>query len=536
MIPRITASLAVLALLGGPPCGPRCVPPVCVPAACAQPADAVPTAPARALHGPSGAASLDSLDAASDTTVVRLGLAAFLDLVRDHHPLFRELGLAAPLAGLEREGLRTVEDWRLEAGPRWSYRQPVGTSAFSPESVENVTLMAGLERPFWSTGGRLSAGWQTSWISQELPPVEVPGPGGEPMRIDTGPGTLYRNRLSVRYSQPLWRNRGGDQDRLAWSTARHEVTAAKLQATEDQEAFLLDLAHQYLAWTRWDRTVSVAAERLRIAREQEELVREKLARNLVDRVDLVRAREYVVAARANLVRVRSALQAQRGALAVLAQLDDLRGYRPTYDLQRIASLPGPAAAFADLRPRSRVLRILAARAQRLDEEATGARDRTAPDLSLDVDLGLQGGDRQDHLGTWELDRPDLQVGMTFRQQLGAGTAETEAEALAVRGRQTRHATRRAELELEAAVTRLHLRLAGLAELLRLDREQVTLAARKAAAERELYREGRNPLNFVLQAQQAEQDARQRQIADATRYHELLLRYRELTDQLLVDGR
>ena len=81
-----------------------------------------------------------------------------------------------------------------------------------------------------------------------------------------------------------------------------------------------------------------------------------------------------------------------------------------------------------------------------------------------------------------------------------------------------------------------MRLDGLADVLQLAREQVTIAERTLAAERELYREGRNPLNFVLEALQGVQRARRAMVDQAAQYHAQLMHYRELTDQLLESGR
>ncbi|MBD3222829.1 hypothetical protein GF314_16500 [bacterium] len=466
-----------------------------------------------------------------------LDLATFLDLVRRRHPRFRQLALAGDVARAERRRLPTVQDWRLEIGPGWSYREPIETSAFAPRMVESVSISAGVERPFWATGGRFFAGWRASWTEQDLPTVAIPGPGGAgATTIETGPGTLHRSGVSVRYAQPLWRNLGGDLDRLEYRAAGHSVTLAGLRAREEQESFLLEIASQYLDWVRWERSVTIAAERLRIAREQTALVEAKLARNLVDRVDLLRARDAEVLARSSLVRVRAEREAERRALSVLAGLDDLAGHRPVDSLTEPVALAPPETVFASLRDRARILRMVEQQQARLAVRQDGARGRGEPDLSLDLDLGLQGGDRDGHLASWEVDRPDLQVGLTFRQQLGAGSAEAERDELAVRARRLGYLEERTARDLRAAILRLHARLEGMAELLMLDRRRVDLASRKAAAERELYREGRNPLNFVLQAQQAEQGARQTLVDDGAAYHRLLQRYRALTDQLLVESR
>ena len=276
---------------------------------------------------------------------------------------------------------------------------------------------------------------RSAWIDQELPPVRVPGSAGEPMTIETGPGTLYRNTIALRYSQPLWRNRGGQLDRLEYQTARFEVTMTELRTLEQQEAFLLELAQQYVEWARWERIVSIARRQLKVAREQRELVRERLEYNLVEEVDLLRAREAVASAEQNLASARAQRRAQQAALGVLTRLGDLGGYRPAYDLVETVDLPALSDVLREVRDRSRTLQALRQQERQLTERQDGARTRTLPDLSLDVDLALRGGDRDQYTGAWTLDRPDIQVGVLFQQQLGAGTAEADVQILAAQLRQ-----------------------------------------------------------------------------------------------------
>ena len=72
----------------------------------------------------------------------------------------------------------------------------------------------------------------------------------------------------------------------------------------------------------------------------------------------------------------------------------------------------------------------------------------------------------------------------------------------------------------------------LERVLELNRRQIESAREKTEAERELYGQGRGELTFVLQSRNSEQAASLQYAENATRYHQLLLTYRELTDGLL----
>jgi outer membrane protein TolC len=473
--------------------------------------------------------------AASDTMADArpLGLAGFLALVRDRHPLFPAEGLAPDIARRDQARLAAAQDWRASASSAWRWSEPVDTTPFSPRQTESANLGASLGRAFWATGGLLAVDWQASWTEQDLPTITIPSATGT-QSLETGPGSLFRNAVGVRYTQPLWRNRGGTLDRVEHAAAGHRIDAATLEARENQEAFLLELATGYIGWARWSALREVARDRLEVAAAQLELVRELREANLVDRVDVLRAEEARAAARRALALAEAELRGQRAELAVLAQIDDLAGRTPALDLTATVDLPPAGATFAAVRDDARRLRMVNDRMAEVRERRDGAAARTDPALDLAVDLNLRGGDRDAYHDAWNLRHPEAAVSLEFRQALGAHAADAAREGADLRLRRLEHEHHRARLALEAAIARQRTRLAGLADALVLHARQVDVAGRKAAAERDLYGEGRNQLNFVLQAQDAVAAARRAWYETAARYHRLVLVYRELTDRLLDD--
>lgn len=470
----------------------------------------------------------------ADTTADRpLSLDVFLANVLNQHPLFPAERLDPRLARLARRQLAAAQDWRVDAEAAWRWSEPVTSTPFSPRETESMRLTTALERAFWATGGRLAIDWQASWTDQDLPTITIPGPDGA-QTFETGPGTLFRNVVGVRWVQPLWRNRGGLLDRTEWLVAAHRIDVATLEARENQENFLLEVARKYVAWAKWRALRDVTRDRLHVAREQLELVEGMRDASLVDRVDVLRAEAALAATRRALALVEAELQGQRAELAVLARLD-LAGRRPAYELTRTFDLPPPAEACAEVRDQARVLRILASRQAAARDRRDAARARTAPGLDLALDLNLKGGGRDAYTDAWDLEHPEAAVSLSFSQAIGASGAEAAHEQSELELRQLEYRRERARLALEASVARQLARLRGLADALALHRRQVSVARDKAAAERDLYREGRNQLQFVLQAQDAVDAARRAWYETAARYHQLLLAYRELTDRLLTDG-
>ena len=87
------------------------------------------------------------------------------------------------------------------------------------------------------------------------------------------------------------------------------------------------------------------------------------------------------------------------------------------------------------------------------------------------------------------------------------------------------------LELSSAIANVHTQITELAEVLRLNQEQIESAQRKTNEEQRLYNQGRGQLTFVIQSRDSEQRARLTYAANALTYQKLLLQYRALMDQL-----
>lgn len=460
-----------------------------------------------------------------------IDLDSFLAAVRSTHPLFPAEDLAPRIESARREELGSARDWRLGARGGWTYREPISTSTFAPRWTEVFDLNSSVERAVWATGGRFAVEWTSRWTEQQLPSIEVPSPQGF-QSIETGAGTLFRTGLSLRFSQPLLRNRGGTLDRLEYDAAEYGIDVAGLQARERQEAFLLELGSMFVGWAQWHRLRDVAADRVDVAEEQLDLVRDLRESNLVDRVDVLRAEESLAAARRGLSTVEAELRGQRAALAELAQIEDLTRRTPSIALTDTVALDDLQTVLAELRGRARRLQVVDERRRAVQLRRDGAAESEDPTLDLDLDVGIAGGDRDSYGSAWALDSPDVGAALVFRQQLGAGRAEAAREQADLELRRLDHRRQQTELDLRSQVARQRARLGGLADALALHERQVEIAERKAAAERDLYSEGRNPLTFVLQAQDAEQAAREAWIRTGAQYRRALLAYRAVIDRLL----
>jgi outer membrane protein TolC len=460
-------------------------------------------------------------------------MEGYLARVRATHPLFDRERMERDIA--ERRSTRYLgaQDWSLESGAAFQHVEPLQVTPFDPERIDNVLVDAGGGRAFWGTGSRLSVGWRFDATDQNLPGFIIPGPGGG-IEVPVGPSTYYRNMLSATWSLPLLRNRGGALDRLEYELSGYDIDLSDVTAIERQEDFVLDVALRFVRWALLEEQRRIAADRLALAEEELDRTRRQRAARLVDEADVLRAQSAVHLTQAVLRNIEAAWESARAALAVLASSDEALGEGPDFDLYEIpAEIPG-AAEMEGALVRSRLVRAIDIQRRQLSRLEAGNAEVARPELALNLSGALLGGDEA--MGaSFALDHPDIGVGLELRYPIGNRTAEADLATTRLELRQLAYARGDVEVSLRAGMEGIITQLEGLDEVLALDVQRIETARRKTEEEQLLYERGRGNLTFVIQSRDEEAIARLDYAENAARFHELVLQYRALADELLSDA-
>jgi outer membrane protein TolC len=457
-------------------------------------------------------------------------LDAFLDRVKQEHPLIKRESLSPEIERIDKEKMLTAQDWFVNSNMNFSASKPIQTSPFSPSRVDRASFDTDFRRSFWSTGGKLSLAWSSSRLTQDLQSITIPSPAGE-STIPVGASKLYENSVSVSFIQPLWRNVGGKLDRLDYNLSDYTIDIAELQAIENQERFLLNLANKFLDWVLLEEEKRIASERLDLAQEQLEHSQELREANLVDQVDVLRSEDAVRSARQNLVLIESRIEAAKAELGVLAQYDQINSMSAEYDIYRLAELPEQKEAFDRLKEDSRLILALEEQASQLEELQIGFKETGNPSLDLGFGVGLKGGDEK-FTSSLELLKPDFTLSLTFSQQLGANSAKADIDRTRAQMEQVEYQKMETLLNLESSLKNLMIQIEDLEDVLALNQQEIESAIQRTEEEVRLYNQGRGELTFVIQSRDNIQNAQLIYARNAANYHRLLLQYRELTDQLL----
>ena len=350
--------------------------------------------------------------------------------------------------------------------------------------------------------------------------------------MSAGPSEFYSHKIYLTYTQPVLQNFGGSLDRLEYDLQGYTIDAAKLQAQENKEVFILDITKRYLEWVLIKEQKRIVKERLELAEEQLTQTKRKYAANLIDRVDVLRAEDAVRIAQQSLVLLESQYRAKGTELAVLSHLPTLHEKEPEFDLYDIITLPPVEEVVQKLREQSVVLNTIRLRNEQLRMLQEGYHETRRPQLYFTIGAGLQGGD--DEFGnSFDLDKPDALVALDFRYPLGTHSARSAILKTDLEMQKLEAQLEEIALGYEAAINSLLIQIKDMETVLQLNKEQIESARTKTKEEQYLYNQGRNYLAIVIQSRDDEQQAKYRYAENAALYQNLILQYYALMDELLI---
>lgn len=451
-----------------------------------------------------------------------LSMHQFLTNVQNNHPFFDQQQMNAQIAEQQQRAHLGDEDWVVVANPSYRHRERSAGNAFVAESENQFGASAGLEREFWSNGGRVALNYDYNYLDQRYPsPINT--------------FEEHSHGVNLSYSLPLLKNRGGVLSRLAYDLQAYEVDVATVQADEAQEEFIEQRAAGYLDWVLLSEQYRIASNRLLLAEEELARSEKKRKSRLAAEVDVLRAQDAVITVKHIRQRIDAQRQALQAQLATESGDETLLRARPAFDLYQVAVLPDVDAMLGAMTIGSRLLKAIDLRLAQSQQQLDGLDHHNRAELDLVLGAGL-ASDHTDFNDSYELDQPQYSVGFNFRYPLGQRSAKAELSRARLQQQQLRQQRANILLQLAAQMRQLHTQMTALQDVLQLNREQIEIARQKTQEEVKLHQQGRSELTFVIQSRDNEQNAQLIYAENAATYQRLHLRYQSLNDRLLSSVR
>jgi outer membrane protein TolC len=448
-------------------------------------------------------------------------LIQFLENLEQSHPLFEREQINSQIAREEQKSLTGAENWIVSSGVILSHMSHSPVTA-GLENANGAAFSTSVSRHFWSTGGNLSAGLTLGANTLNYSSDTI---------YSSIADANFDNNISLSYSQPLLKNLNGILSKLEYDLKTIKIDLTEMQTLENQEDFLASSAQSFLNWVFYAAEIQLVQERLQLSRESLHDTRQKRARNLVDEVDVIRAKNSVSLSEQNQVTVESNLAALSKQLSILMQDDDLIGKSPQFDLYQIHDIPNLQLVIDNFKQDSRVLSQLKNSMQQLELMRRANKESTKPDLNLTAQVATKKSD-DNFSDALVMDKPEASLSLTYTFPLKNTKARTDLLVTDLQIVQLNKQIKELEITQISVLSNILVQLKQLEKILELNKQQIELAKQKTVAEISVYNHGRGDFTNVIQSQDEEERAKLTYAKNALIYQKLHIEYLSMTDQLL----
>lgn len=450
-----------------------------------------------------------------------LTLNAYLTQLKEKHPFFVKEELKSEIEKEQLAGLTGAEDWKVVSSFGYSTQEPA-INFSGPDRTDALSFTGGIERTFWATGGRLSASFSTTSLSFTLPALP---------EFSTFPTDWYQSQFDLTYIHPILKNRSGFLDKLQHKLQEFDVDISEVTKLENEENFLLSASTKYLTWVFLSEQLKIIDERLALSESEMERTRRKRSSNLVEKVDVLRAEDAVRIAKQNKMLTESQINGLKAEIAILTQLPEINNSSPDFNLYTTKNIEPLESETSALKKNSRLVKTLQMRINQINLARSGFEETAKPELAFVAQVSTKSFE-EDFGGSLTTDKRDALLGLQFSLPLGNRTANSGINKSRLQISQIEYELSDLVLQLTASLSRLHIQMEKMKEVLELNQEQISSAQEKTAEEIKLYNQGRGDLTFVIQSRDNEQNAKLLYAVNALTYQNLLIQYRALMDDLL----
>ncbi len=455
-----------------------------------------------------------------------LSYGSFIEQLGATHPALRQQALNRELARQDSEIQKAQQSWELGIGAQQAHQEALFAS-FGPDKVDQSSLNMSLSRPIWKTGAFVALEANASRAENAYGASVMPGL--------PSPDQSDSQQVSVTFSQPLLKNRGGVQSALAYQLSLDTQQISNLSALEAQENFVLSMSDEYLDWVSLNEQLNIHQKRRDLTRQQMQQIQKRFDKNLVEKVDVLRSQNSMRVSEQNYLLSQAQYKARQLSLARVSQIESIAQQSPDFDVYTIPVLPALSVLLSEVKAQSRQLQMLEYQSQQLQKQYQSVENSQLPELNLDLRTALKE-EEQSGLAPGVVDNDDGQdysVGLNFKKKLGNKSAKNEKQKLKIQIEQTQLEQQYAWMQLAAQIENLYVQLNELKHILALNQQLLKTAEQATEEEQKIYQQGRSDLINVITSHDQVQNVRLQYVQNAVTFHRMYFQLLALSDRLLI---
>jgi outer membrane protein TolC len=429
----------------------------------------------------------------------------FVERLKATHPFFEQQELSSQIKQIEKYLTTANEDWIISIDGNYKNENAGDISSSTYNKLNTTSADVSATRKIANSGSDIT--FKHTWKDKNKD-------------VNT-----TRNRFSLDYTYPLLRNRDGVNDQLDGDVAQIAIDKNTLERLEQEEGFILKKLKRFVDLAYAQEQQLINEHRLALAEQELNLVQQKFAASVVDKVDVLlqedtyqRAQQQLLQAQQDLILLRHeiAITLALNFDQVVAKIDLYKTYIPK-DVQLLTH--------------ARVLKITALDQRTLKRQLLSFKNESQ--AKLDLNLGLASeGENSSYSNSLKYQNTTWNVGLGLSYPLGGVKSSNNVKNTEIKLARLAQYKREQLLEINVQVTTLKEKINLLMQMLKSNKKQISIAKARTVEERKRYANGSGQASFVISAQNNEQNTQLGYAQVATNYQKAVLDFKATIDQLV----
>ena len=429
----------------------------------------------------------------------------FIERLKATHPFFEQQALSSQIKQVEKRLTTANEDWVISINGNYKNENASDISSSTYNKLNTTSADVSATRKIANSGSDIT--FKHAWKDKNKD-------------VNT-----TRNRFSLDYTYPLLRNRDGVNDQLDGDVAQIAIEKNTLERLEQEEDFILKKLKRFVDLAYAQEQQLINERRLALAGQELNLVKQKFAASVVDKVDVLLQEDAYQRAQQQLLQAQQDLILLRHEIAITLALNFDQVVANT-DLYKIYS-----AKEVWLLADTRALKITALDQKTLKRQLFSFKNESQ--AKLDLNLGLASeGENSSYSNSLENQSATWNVGLDWSYPLGGVKSSNNVKKAEIKLARLAQYKREQLLELNVQATILKEKIKLLMQMLKSNKKQISIAKARTIEERERYANGSGQASFVISAQNNEQNAQLGYAQVATNYQKAVLDFKATIDQLV----
>ncbi len=429
----------------------------------------------------------------------------FVERLKNTHPFFEQQALSSQIKQVEKRLTSANEDWVIAVDSNYKNENASDISSSTYSKLNTTSVDVSATRKIANSGSDLT--FKHTWKDKNKD-------------VDT-----TRNKFSLDYTYPLLRNRDGVNDQLDGDVAQLNIEKDTLERLEQEESFILKKLKRFIDLAYAQEQQLINERRLALAGEELNLVKQKFAASVVDKVDVLLQEDAYQRAQQQLLQAQQDLTLLRHEIAITLALNFDQVVANT-DLYK-AYTPKDAQLLAN----ARVLKVTDLDQKTLKRQLRSFKNESQ--AKLDLNLGLiSEGENTDYSNSLENQSATWNVGLGLSYPLGGIKSSNNVKKAEIKLARLAQYKQEQILDLRVQVATLKEKINLLMQMLKSNKKQITIAKARTVEEKERYANGSGQASFVISAQNNEQNTQLSYAQVATNYQKAVLDFKATIDQLV----